>query len=102
MVLCNGLNAPHAGGSLLTSTPRDDIPFQTFMNGLEQINTWMIQNFLQLNKDKQSFGAKEEESQSVMLKSTNQARNLGVIMDSDLNSNSQPTVTWRMFPGLKE
>ena len=55
------------------------------------------QNSLHLNKDKTEvivFVAKEEQSkvsvqfQSVKLKTTNQAKNLGVVMDSDLNFNS--------------
>ena len=70
----------------------------------------MCQSFLQLNKDKTEiivFGSKEEhlkvsaQLQSVTLKTTDQARNLGVIMDSDLNfsshiktvTNSNPTIT---------
>ncbi len=62
----------------------------------------MCQNFLQLNKDKTEvivFGAKEErlrvstQLQSVMLKATDQARNLGVVMDSDLNLNNHIKTT---------
>ena len=63
----------------------------------DQINDWMCQNFPQINKDKTKIlilGAKEErltvsaQLQSVMLKCTKQARNRGVIMDSDLNFSS--------------
>ena len=57
----------------------------------------MCQNFLHLNKDKTEvmvFGAKAErikvstELQSAMFKTTDTARNLGVVMDSDLSFNS--------------
>ena len=71
----------------------------------------MCQNFLQLNKDKTEvivFGAKEErlkvstQLQSIMLKTTNQARNLGVVMDSDLNFNSHiKTITKSAYYHLK-
>ena len=71
----------------------------------------MCQNFLQLNKDKTEvivFGAKEErlkvstQLQSVMLKTTNQARNLGVVMDSDLNFNIHiKTITKSAYYHLK-
>ena len=54
------------------------------------------------------FGAKEErlkvsaQLQSIMLKPTNQARNLGVVMDSDLNFNSHiKTVTKSAYYHLK-
>ena len=63
----------------------------------------MCQNFLQLNKDKTEemvFGAKAErikvsaELQSAMFKTTDKARNLGLVMDSDLSFNSHiKTVT---------
>ena len=54
----------------------------------------MCQNFLQLNNDKTEaivFGARDEQLKvsaqlkSVMLESRHQARNLGVVIDSDLN-----------------
>ena len=67
--------------------------------------------FFQLNKDKTEiivFGSEEDwlkvsaQLQSVMLKTTDQARNLPGIMDSDLNFRhlqSQPTITLRIYPG---
>ncbi|XP_032872790.1 uncharacterized protein LOC116970201, partial [Amblyraja radiata] len=87
----------------ITISPGDYSPIQALSRCIEQINDWMNQNFLQLNKEKTEiivFGAKEEQLkvstqlQMVMLKTTNQARNLGVVMDSDLNFNSHiKTVT---------
>lgn len=64
---------------------------------INQINGWMSQNFLQLNKDKTEiavFGAMEErlktcaQLRSVTLTTSNQARYLGVDVDSDLSLNS--------------
>ena len=57
----------------------------------------MCQNLLQLSEDKtetEVFGAKEERLkistrlQTAKLETNNKARNLGVVMDSDLNLSS--------------
>lgn len=95
----------------ITISPGDYSPIQALSRCIEQINDWMNQNFLQLNKEKTEiivFGAKEErlkvstQLQMVMLKTTNQARNLGVVMDSDLNFNSHiKTVTKSAYYHLK-
>ena len=95
----------------ITITPGDYNPIQVLSQCIEQINDWMHQSFLQLNRDKTEvivFGAKDErlkvstQLQSVMLKTTNQARNLGVIMDSDLNFNSHiKTITKSAYYHLK-
>ncbi|CAJ1082756.1 hypothetical protein KUCAC02_009465 [Xyrichtys novacula] len=95
----------------ITMSPGDYNPIQTLSQCIEQINDWMCQNFLQLNKDKTEvivFGAEDEQLkvcaqlQSIMLKSTNQARNLGVVMDSDLNLNSHiKTITKSAYYHLK-
>ena len=71
----------------------------------------MCQNFLQLNKDKTEvmvFGVKAEhitvsaELQSAMFKTTDKARNLGVVMDSDLSFNSHiKTMTKSAYYHLK-
>ena len=95
----------------ITISPGDYNPIHTLSRCIEQINDWMCQSFLQLNKDKTEiivFGSKEErlkvsaQLQSVMLETTDQARNLGVIMDSDLNFSSHTkTITKSAYYHLK-
>ena len=95
----------------ITITPGDYNPIHTLSRCIEQINDWMCQSFLQLNKDKTEiivFGSKEErlklsaQLQSVMLETTDQAGNLGVIMDSHLNFSSHTkTITKSAYYHLK-
>ncbi|XP_037631145.1 uncharacterized protein LOC119491325, partial [Sebastes umbrosus] len=95
----------------ITLSTGDYSPVQALSECIEQVNNWMCQNFLQLNKDKTEvvvFGAKKERLkvsahlQFVMLKSSDQARNLGVVMDSDLSFNSHiKTITKTAFYHLK-
>ena len=72
-------------------------PVDSLCHCIQQISAWMQNNFLQLNSDKTEiivFGPqKQRESvishlESLSLKPKQQVRNLGVIMDSDLNFNS--------------
>ena len=81
----------------ITLSPGNYSPIQQLNMCIEQINDWMCQNFLKLNEEKTEvvvFGAKEErlkvsaQLQTTMLKTTDKARNLGVVMDSDLNFKS--------------
>ena len=86
-------------------------PVESLCHCIQQISVWMQNNFLQLNSDKTEiivFGPqKQRESvschlQSLALKPTNQVRNLGVIMDSDLNFNSHiKSITSAAFYHLK-
>ena len=78
-------------------SPNDYSPIDNLCQCIEQINSWMRHNFLQLNKDKTEiivFGAHDKRMkvsahlESLSLQTKNKVRNLGVILDSDLNFNS--------------
>ena len=69
-------------------------PVYTLCHCIEQICVWMQKNFLQLNSDETEIivcgPQKQRESlirylETLSLKPNNQVRNLGVILDSDLN-----------------
>lgn len=78
-------------------SPNDYRPIDLLCQCIEQVKDWMCQHFLQLNKDKTEiivFGAKKERLKvtqhlhSLSPKTSNKARNLGVIMDPDLHFDS--------------
>uniref|UniRef100_A0A3Q3RNJ0 Reverse transcriptase domain-containing protein n=1 Tax=Mastacembelus armatus TaxID=205130 RepID=A0A3Q3RNJ0_9TELE len=86
-------------------------PVDSLCHCIEQITLWMQNNFLQINSDKTEiiiFGPqKQRESvsshlESLSLKFKNQVRNLGIIMDSDLNFNSHiKSITLSAFYHLR-
>ncbi|KAI2666203.1 RNA-directed DNA polymerase from mobile element jockey [Labeo rohita] len=81
----------------LALSPNDYSPIDSLCQCIDEINSWMCQNFLQLNMEKTeviAFGSKEEvlkvnaylDSRGQTTK--NQVRNLGVILESDLSFSS--------------
>ncbi len=73
-------------------------PIDSLCQCIDEINSWMCQNFLQLNKEKTeviAFGNKDEvlkvnaylDSRGQTNK--NQVKNLGVILETDLSFSSQ-------------
>ena len=86
-------------------------PVDTLCPCIGQISVWMQNNFLQLNSDKTEVivcgPQKQRESvisrlETLPIKPNNQVRNLGVILDSDLNSNSHiKAITSAAFYHLK-
>ena len=73
-------------------SPDDCSPADALCQCLEEINTWMRENFLQLNEDKTEIilsGSKEKRVSigkylETLETITDQVRNLGVLIDSDL------------------
>ncbi len=81
----------------LALSPNDYSPIDSLCQCIDEINSWMCQNFLQLNKEKTeviAFGNKDEvlkvnaylDSRGQTTK--NQVRNLGVILETDLSFSS--------------
>ncbi len=81
----------------LALSPNDYSTIDSLCQCIEEINSWMCQNFLQLNKEKTKFivfGNKNEvlkvnaylDSRGQTTK--NQVKNLGVILESDLSFSS--------------
>ncbi len=81
----------------LALSPNDYSPIDSLCQCIDEINCWMCQNFLQLNKEKTeviAFGNKDEvlkvnaylDSRGQTAK--NQVRNLGVILETDLSFSS--------------
>ncbi|XP_076607191.1 uncharacterized protein LOC143333136 [Chaetodon auriga] len=81
----------------ISVSSHDCSPLLSLSERIHQINEWMCQNYLQLNADKTEvivIGPKNERSKisahlnAMSLTTTDKARNLGVIIDSDLNFNN--------------
>ncbi|KAI4895256.1 hypothetical protein NFI96_000433 [Prochilodus magdalenae] len=81
----------------LALSPNNYGPLDSLCKCIEHITDWMGQNFLQLNKDKTEiiiFGNRHERHKlaaylnSISLKSKELARNLGVLIDSELSFSS--------------
>ncbi len=81
----------------LALSPNDYSPIDSLCQCIDEVNSWMCQNFLQLNKDKTeviAFGNKDEVLQvnaylqSRGLTTKNQVKNLGVSLESDLSFSS--------------
>lgn len=80
-------------------SPADYSPIDSLYHCISLINDWMSHNFLQLNKDKTEvvvFGPNKNKRikvsaylKTLSLQTTNQARNLGVILDADLHFENQ-------------
>ncbi len=81
----------------LALSPNDYSPIDSLCQCIDEINSWMCQNFLQLNKEKTeviAFGNKDDvlkvnaylDSRGQTTK--NQVRNLGVILETDLSFSS--------------
>ncbi len=78
-------------------SPKNYSPIDSLCQCIDEINSWMCQNFLQLNKEKTeviAFGNKDEvlkvnaylDSRGQTTK--NQVKNLGVILETDLSFSS--------------
>ncbi len=78
-------------------SPNDYSPIDSLCQCIDEINSWMCQNILQLNKEKTeviAFGNKDEvlkvyaylDSRGQTTK--NQVKNLGVILETDLSFSS--------------
>lgn len=95
----------------ISVSPHDYSPLVSLSKCIHQINEWMCHNFLQLNVEKTEviiFGPKKERSKisrhlsTMSLTATNQVRNLGVIIDSDLKFDSHlKSVTKSAYYHLK-
>ncbi len=81
----------------LALSPNDYSPIDSLCQCIDEINSWMCQNFLQLNQEKTeviAFGNKDEilkvnaylDSRGQTTK--NQVKNLGMILETDLSFSS--------------
>ncbi len=95
----------------LAVSPNDYSPIDSLYQCIDEINSWMCQNFLQLNKEKTkviAFGNQDEVLKvNVYLDSRrettkDQVKNLGVILETDLRFSSHvKAVTKSAYHHLK-
>ncbi len=94
---CTALVQPvYATQVYLALSPNDYSPTDSLSQYTNEINSWMCQNFLQLNNEKEviAFGNKDEALKvNVDLDSRgqttkNQVKNLGLILETDLTFSS--------------
>ena len=96
----------------LSLSPDDLSPMDSLYQCFTDINTWMSQNFLQLNTEKTeviTFGKENQRNKLAAqlntkgFKAVDSVRNLGVILDSDLTFSSHiKSVTKSAFYHLKK
>ncbi len=80
----------------LAVSPNDYSPIDSLCQCIDEMNSWMFQNFLQLNKGKTeiiAFGNKDEVLKvnaylDSRVQTKNQVKNLGVILERDLSFSS--------------
>ncbi len=65
----------------LALSPNDYRPIDSLCQCIDEINSWMCQNFLQLNKENAYLDSRGQTTK-------NQVRNLGVILETDLSFSS--------------
>ncbi len=81
----------------LALSPNDYSPIDSLCQCIDEINSWMCQNFIQLNKEKTEVIAFENKDEVLKVNAyldsrgqttKNQVRNLGVILETDLSFSS--------------
>ncbi len=72
----------------LALSPNDYSPIDSLCQCIDEINSWMCQNFLQLNKEKTEVLKVNAYLDSRGQTTKNQVRNLGVILETDLSFSS--------------
>ncbi len=78
----------------LALSPNDYSPIDSLCQCIDEINSWMCQNFLQLNKEKTEVFAFRNKDEVLKVNAyldsrgqttKNQIKNLGVILETDLS-----------------
>ncbi len=94
----------------LALSPNDYSPIDSLCQCIDEINSWMCQNFLQLNKEKTEVIAFENKDEVLKVNADhdsrgqttkNQVKNLGVILETELSFSSHIKVTKSAYYHLK-